>query len=130
MIRAKIERGERVTRHERAELWADHIVKLDAQVAPMVRAGKVRGALRMIVSEMAGPVIVLQERIRELEERSVPHAKTGRGGRGRWRHAEPAARLIPGRILDEVLDRCRIPLRYQAGWIEGHTPRDSTSGSR
>jgi len=78
-IRAKQERGERLTRSERTSLWAERLQTLDAEITPLLRAGKIRSALdKVIVAfvlhniQMSSVVDELEDRIAALEAAAKP----------------------------------------------------------
>jgi hypothetical protein len=68
-IRAKADRGERLSRQERAHLWSESLRTLDGEIAPLLKAGKVRKAIDLVAARIATNFIGAAERADTLEDR-------------------------------------------------------------
>ena len=78
-IQQKAERGARLTKAERVALWADKAAKLDAEIRPLLKAGKVGDAINRMMCVIAAHSVShctfydeLEDRIAALEAAAKP----------------------------------------------------------
>lgn len=84
-IHAAAERGDRLTKRERLMLWHDKVETLNAEIAPLLRAGKVRSAIDRVMMTVAAHSIqqaafydALEDRLIALERRAEKRAEKPR----------------------------------------------------
>jgi hypothetical protein len=68
-LAAKIAAGERLTREDRIDAWWARAVEFEAKLAPLLKAGKVRGAIMNLMTELASSAIAAADRADRLEDR-------------------------------------------------------------
>jgi hypothetical protein len=85
-LAAKIAAGERLTREDRIDAWWARAVEFEAKIAPLIKAGKVRGAIMKLMTELARSAIAaadradrLEDRLATLEAAAKPRRKAQRG---------------------------------------------------
>lgn len=82
VIEQKTQRGERLTREERAAVWFDKVKALDAEIAPLLKGGEVRAAIKKVLLQLAARNVAelehrdrLEDRIAALEAAAKPRQR-------------------------------------------------------
>jgi hypothetical protein len=84
--RAKADRDERLTQHERASLADDHVRRVMDEIIAKLRADKTRDAFLIVLAEMAGGWVGQGVRHDNLEDRiAALEAAAGQLGAGKVR---------------------------------------------
>ena len=92
IIRAKAERGERLTRDERKHIWVDALDDLyDDDIAPLVKAGRSRAALHAVAAFAVGGLVGAADKRDQLEDRIAALERTGINFAARTRGAPTMA---------------------------------------